>query len=178
MIDDIQWVAMQISRGEGMSLAAIAKRLGVSASTVCRHLRMIPPSARVRAARPSTAAQKQRRRKAEKLCRATKKIFGWRGITGRAQPIVLHRRIFPSVALIAREMRAQGATISNSTLRRDLLARGLVAKKKSRGPRRRELDVKVRVKYCSQLLKDPAALRGFLFSNCSSCAFGGGQTIT
>lgn len=61
------------------------------------------------------------------------------------------RRQFPSCESIARCGRREGLFIaSTSTVRRDLKAQGVVARKRPRGPARREGDALCRLRFCRQ----------------------------
>lgn len=90
------------------------------------------------------------------IAKEAKTIVGGTGKSGRAAPVVIYRRVYPSIRLIGRELRSRGTyLVSNSTVRRDLRKEGLVAKRKPRGPQRRLPDAETRLKFCKRMLRSP-----------------------
>ena len=174
-IDDIAWLACLHLRDEGLSLREIGIKLNISKSSVARALaRSAAPSASKRKPPAPTSQVRARRRQVRKLATKTKTITGWKGKKGRAKAMVIGRREYPSVRAVARQMRVQGHTISNSTAWRDLNAVGLTAKRKPHGPRRKDVDRKERVAFCRKTLADarkPGSrpLSGWIFSDEKYC---------
>lgn len=174
-VDDVLWGVMKFMREKGSTIEEIAAELNVSKSTVHRHLlTALAPSRRVKKPKQMSSAQKkkiaQRRGVVVQLAKKKKIIQGWRGKSGRAQPIVIRRRLFPSVRQIAREVRARGVKVSNTTVRNDLLAKGLNAKLKPRGPRRRAGDKAHRLKFARRWLREKKeTLHGIIFSDEKLC---------
>lgn len=174
-VDDEVWGVMRYLRGKGNSIESIAAELNVSKSTVHRQLQAtVAPSRRAKKPRQMGTALKRkiakRRSVVVELAKKKKVIQGWRGKSGRAQPIVIQRRLFPSVRQIAREARARGVKVSNTTVRNDLLAKGLSAKLKPRGPRRRAGDKTQRLKFARRWLREKKeTLHGIIFSDEKLC---------
>ena len=135
--------------------AVVAKKCGWSLSTVTRQLsHSVPPSQRRRAS--STVRKRrvaQRRRDATRLALKTVKKRGDTGVYGNKIPLVVKRPANASAADVRRALfNETGVCVSKSTIRRDLIASGLVNRKRRKGPRRRVDDAKRRVEFCRDML--------------------------
>lgn len=175
IVDDATWGAMTYLRKQGKTYAQISAELNVSRSSVHRSLTAsAPPSVRNKnqrqASRSTRAKLKKRRQVVVQLAKKKKIVEGWRGKSGRAQPIVIRRRVFPSIRRIAREMRRRGFSVSDSTVRTDLISSGLLAKVKPRGPRRRIGDKAERLKFARRWLrKGKKVMTQIIFSDEKLC---------
>jgi transposase-like protein len=156
---------------KGESVRSIAAALNLSKSSVHRW-KNAPPLRTRKAAKPAKKVI-ARRAAVRKLAKSGRTIVGSRGKSGRAQPVVIYRRNFPSVQLIARELRRQGkfSDVSNSTVRRDLVAKGMTCRKKPKGPQRRLPDAGIRVKFAKETVRSN---EDFIFSDesmfdCNNC---------
>lgn len=136
----------------GVPLCRIASRLTLSTSTVRRWLEPTTDDGTTRRQSRAVASRiKRRRMLTKKLASQTTKKVAWRGVHGNRDPIVVERCVFPSVALIAREMNAKYRfKTSPSTVRRDLKSQGWRARVKPRGPRRHYSDAATRKAFCDQ----------------------------
>jgi len=178
-MDDVAFALVRDWRARGMSTTIIANRLNVARSTVTRseESAVLPSNRPKRVTALCTRRNIAVRRKlAKKLAAMSIKKVGWRGKSGRAKPMVIFRRIFPSCVSISRELRARyNISCSPTTVRRDLAASGMEARVKPHGPRRKELDVEDRVAFAT-LHKDDDATR-YLFSDekISDCNDHGGR---
>lgn len=168
-VDDVGYALIRLWKSEGQSYSKIAQRLNVSKSTVCRHLKQQhAPSKRAKVERRTPPVLKRRRMLAKSLALKSQVTYGSRGRYGNVNPIVIRRRVFPSVSFIGRHLRRLGYTMSNSAVRRDLIRSGLKAKRKATGPRRHETDTSLRLLMSRRWLRS-SNLGGFLFSDEKMC---------
>jgi transposase len=174
-MDDVGVVcAKKWLKEEKYSITKIAKLLHVSRSTVHRRLEGPLPSALSKAKRQPSAAVVARRKKvgvllATKVTRTLpvpKRQPKQRGKLRKPREVVLLP--FASPNAIARRLTSTGDSVSVSTVRRDLQALQLHARKRPCAPKFFEDDRKVRVAFARQFLSGPLG-RKVLFSDEKYC---------
>lgn len=146
---------------EGRSLSFIARELGFSRATVRYNIRRGPIADRLR--KKSSKLKRgvpSRRRLVRKLAlrsQTVRSATNW----SRRNCSIKRVRTFSSLRKITDALRAQyNMKCSFSTVRRDMIASGLVAKKKPKGPKRYEGDEQRRVGFARKFLKvDPRRIR-------------------
>lgn len=153
-LDTAGWVLVQTWRREGVPVKEIARRLGCTPKAVRNNFTLLHPSLRQRRKSPvqDTTAQLQRRIYVQRLVK----------LKGRGH----HKRRFPSCAAICRHARSTGLfSVSRTTVRKDLIACGFVAKRRPRAPQRREGDECRRLKFCERALRRKKLFSKLLFSD-------------
>jgi hypothetical protein len=163
-------------RREGVPILECAARLSVSKSTVLRHLRTsvfrkFVPSGTNTAVRRRI---RDRRKLVVKLANQMATRCVRAGKTERSAAVIVRRRCFPSCRSIAREVTiVTGTLVSSSTVRRDLLASGYIARVRPRGPRRRVGDEECRVRFAKTQLdllrRYPGHINNLLFTDEKIC---------
>ena len=165
-IKDIQYGVIKQMERKGSSHKAISAELKICPATVRYNLWRGPPSERSRKKRICKRKLEidKRRRLVAQLARKTEKMIGDGGKRGRANRMIVTRKVFPSCRAIAREyFQIKGQVVHYSTVRRDfqhMRYRSLVMQK---GPRRMVGDREKRVAFCKKYVHYDA--RRFLFSD-------------
>jgi hypothetical protein len=151
-------LAVDWAKHDGATVKTISERLNVSRSTIQRALAQATPKHKKKAKKKATvtakqAAIKERRAQVMRLVGQERRVVGYRGVSGRAQPINLRRKVFPSCASISRAIKIANTTrrhpvpVSASTVRRDLKRINFVARVKPKGPRRKDGDERQRLAF-------------------------------
>lgn len=160
IFDDVSYGRMMQMREDGKTTEEIAKQLRVSHRTV-RYWksRDAPSEARRTSRRMSKKAQSvltKRRRWVKKLILSFEMQEGVYLTPKRRLRRVRQRKVFlyPSPQAVARQLGVIGMPTSASTVRRDLIHLGLVAKTCRRGPILTDRHKSDRVKFCKQMLRD------------------------
>lgn len=139
---------------EGRSLSFIARELGCSRATVRYNLRRGPIADRRRKKssklKYGVASRRRLVRKLALLSQTVRSTTNW----SRRKSSIKRVRTFSSLRKITYALRTQyKMKYSFSTIRRDMIASGLVAKKKPKGPKRYEGDEERRVDFARKFLK-------------------------
>jgi transposase len=169
-VDDAAWALMRYMRAERKTHAQIAAVLNIARSTVAYNIDLAQPSKRARggSAQPSSALKKRRQlvlRLAKKQFTRTQKISDKKKRGPKPQQRIVIVRPFNSPALIVRELRrAHNITVSESTVRRDLLHADYKVYVRPKGPQMRAPDARLRLEFAIKHAKS-AMLKNLAFSD-------------
>ena len=130
----------------------VADVLGVPRSTIQDRVKR---RASIRRERTKNRDVLKRRAALKSIVTMERRVEGRSGKTQRSASSVIFRRVFPSIALMGRELRRRGFAVSNSTVCRDLRALKLTARTKPRGPIRKLPDFESRTNFANDELRQP-----------------------
>lgn len=161
-LDDAAYYFVNENR-EDETVSDLAKRLGIARSTVYyNRKKRLPPSARRKMSPPRLNPAKRRalreRRKLVKVLvstevtRATEPRVPRRGRRGVSR--VVRHRPFGTAGAIHRELNNRGMNVSRSTVRRDLINIGMVARRRGRAPARYDGDEQKRLTFARVHVRD------------------------
>jgi transposase len=166
-MNDVNWGRVSALRAIGFTVRDVVKETKIKRSTVHRLSTCGVPSQkrRAKAIRGNPPAVAKRRRAVKKLWKEEVSRVGTKGKSGRAKSITRVMRTFPNPHAIAREMTRKGHSISPSTVRRDLHAMNIIARRRPRGPRRKEGDTEKRIEFCKGIIEGGMDTSKIFFSD-------------
>lgn len=142
-VDAMGWALLKDWASDGVAIKEIARRLRVSPATVRRNLKQLQaPGER----RPPTPPGLPRGRAAAMVLRRRRVVAL---VTQLAGPRGHQKPRYASCRAIARQLGLRGYATSASTVRRDLRARGYVARKRCKVPNRQVGDAARRLVFCT-----------------------------
>lgn len=171
-VDDVIWSEIRCLFSFGLSKREIAKRMKCSRCAVYGALRSaIPPSERNKTKRSGPTKKPhiaRRRATVRQLLTAKHTVIGEKIMKQRGRPrkdgtprptyVVRRTRVklsYPSPSAVGRILRADGMAVSDSTVRRDAAAIGLVAYVRPRRSTLFEGDPARRVSFCKWIIRQP-----------------------
>ena len=159
-ITDNGWAIAKVWNSEGVATKEIARRLNVAPSTVRYNLERCTPSGRPSRNPPKLTAKAKkaissRRDLVMAYAKKTTVFVGSGGKSGRAGKRIKKKRDFPSCQKIADQLRREhNIKVCRNTVRNDLGAVGLTAKRRPRGPTHYVGDAERRVAFAKKHLHD------------------------